>query len=143
MKWLYLPFIFQGICMLVDEFYFHHKRGLPRWERLGHPLDTLTVLAALGYLLLPSVNLNVYLGLSIFSCVFITKDEFVHKEQCPASEQWLHSLLFVLHPILFLSAYLLWQENDFSFLQIQTGIIFGFLFYQILRWSIPWRAISK
>jgi hypothetical protein len=143
MKWLYLPFIFQGICMLVDEFYFHHKRGLPRWERLGHPLDTLTVLAALGYLLLPSVNLNVYLGLSIFSCVFITKDEFVHKEQCPALEQWLHSLLFVLHPILFLSAYLLWQENDFSFLQIQTGIIVGFLFYQILRWSIPWRAISK
>ncbi len=143
MKWIYLPFILQGICMLVDEFYFHHKRGLPRWERLGHPLDTLTVFAALGSLLLPSVNLNLYLGLSIFSCLFITKDEFVHKEECPASEQWLHSVLFILHPILFLCAYWLWQENDFGFLRIQTGIIVAFLFYQILRWSIPWRAISK
>jgi len=28
--------------MGVDEFYFHRRRGLPRWERLAHPLDTMT-----------------------------------------------------------------------------------------------------
>lgn len=143
MKLLYLPFIIQGLCMLVDEFYFHEKRGLPRWERLGHPLDTLTVFAALGYLLLNQVNSIVYLGLSLFSCLFITKDEFVHKEKCGAFEQWLHALLFVLHPILFLSAFWLWQEKDFTFLKIQSGIIVAFFLYQILRWSIPWRVPSK
>jgi hypothetical protein len=143
MKWLYLPFILQGLCMLVDEFYFHEKRGLPRWERLGHPLDTLTVFATLVYLLMDQVHAGVYVSLAIFSCLFITKDEFVHKEQCGAFEQWLHALLFVMHPILFLSAFWLWQVNDFTFLKIQSGIILAFLFYQIFRWSIPWRVLSK
>ena len=31
--------------MIIDEFYFHMKRILPKWERIGHPLDTLFFLA--------------------------------------------------------------------------------------------------
>lgn len=42
---LFIPFPLQMICMAVDEAHFHRWRGLPRWERLGHSLDTLTVLA--------------------------------------------------------------------------------------------------
>ncbi|HWU42647.1 MAG TPA: hypothetical protein VN132_04380, partial [Bdellovibrio sp.] len=42
--------ILQGSIMLIDEFFFHHKRGLPRWERIGHPLDTITVLTCLLFL---------------------------------------------------------------------------------------------
>ena len=78
----------------IDEFYFHVKRGLPKWERIGHPLDTLTVLACFAFILIfpySSLNLKIYIGLALFSCVFVTKDEFVHKECCPASEQWLHA----------------------------------------------------
>ena len=41
---LYLPFAVQGLAILVDEFWFHHRRGLPRWERLGHPIDTLPLI---------------------------------------------------------------------------------------------------
>ena len=38
----------QGLAMLVDELLFHRRRGLPRWERIGHPIDTLSVLACYG-----------------------------------------------------------------------------------------------
>jgi hypothetical protein len=37
---LLLPPIVQAITMFVDEFYFHFALGQPRWERMGHPLDT-------------------------------------------------------------------------------------------------------
>ncbi len=48
---LYLPFVLQGLVMVVDEFIIHEKRGLPSWERYGHPLDSFTVLAAFLFLL--------------------------------------------------------------------------------------------
>jgi len=46
-----LPFIVQTLVIMIDEFYFHVRRGLPKWERLGHPLDTLTVLACFAFVL--------------------------------------------------------------------------------------------
>jgi len=43
MKYLMLlPLAVQGLAILVDEFYFHLARGLPRWERIGHPAQILT-----------------------------------------------------------------------------------------------------
>jgi hypothetical protein len=80
---LLTPFTLQMICMAVDEIHFHRRRGLPRWERLGHPLDTLTVLACFVWLLTaaPSAfSLSVYVGLSAFSCLFVTKDEPTHSK---------------------------------------------------------------
>ena len=38
----------QAALMMVDELHFHRRRGLPRWERIGHPLDTATVLVCYG-----------------------------------------------------------------------------------------------
>lgn len=107
-----LPFLLQMIVIGVDEFYFHLKRGLPKWERLGHPLDTLTVLACFLFVLCvpySPLSLKIYIGLALFSCIFVTKDEFVHKEHCPASEQWLHALLFINHPLVLTSAGLIWR----------------------------------
>ena len=125
--------------MLVDEFYFHERRGLPLWERIGHPLDTLSVAAPLGHLLFFNFQLSHYVGLALFSSVLITKDEFVHKKVCGATEQWLHALLFVLHPLLFFAAYFLWEQGETEFLIIQLCLILSFLFYQLLRWSYPWK----
>jgi len=142
MTLLYLPFILQGASMVVDEFYFHEKRGLPLWEKLGHPLDTLTVFFCYAYLLWGSGDPLVYIGICSFSCLFITKDEFVHTEKCSGSEHWLHAMLFVLHPLSFLSAYYLFQAQELSFLKIQTGVIFSFMLYQALRWSIPWQRLQ-
>jgi len=129
--------------MLLDEFYFHEKRGLLLWEKVGHPLDTLTVLACYSYLFWGSGEVSVYLTLCGVSCLFITKDEFVHQGQCSGTEHWLHALLFLLHPLSFLAAYLLWQQQDLTFLKIQSMVIFIFMFYQALRWSFPWRIQTK
>lgn len=158
-----LPFSVQTLVILFDEFYFHVRRGLPKWERIGHPLDTLTVLACFAFVLFvpySSWALKGYIGLAIFSCIFVTKDEFVHKECCPASEQWLHSLLFLNHPIVLTAAGLLWTVMDKtnvpdwmssllpysdtlkSMMLIQTGIVSLFCLYQIIYWNVLWKEKS-
>jgi hypothetical protein len=163
-RYLLLPFAAQMLCMLFDEFYFHWRRKLPRWERLGHPLDTLSVLLCWGviYFLPPTANaIILYAGLSVFSCLFVTKDEWVHKEHCPAGEHWLHALLFVLHPLLMLSAALLWPaihaenaaglakgwiryegfEGTFFAGNSLLTLLFGF--YQLVYWNVLWKAKSS
>lgn len=137
------PFFLQGVAMLVDEFYFHHRRRLSAWEVFGHPLDTLTVAVALAVLVfLPpsSAHLSLYVILSGFSCLFVTKDEFVHRTQCEAVEQWLHAVLFVLHPMVFLGAGLLWWHGEGTFaLRGQLTAIVAFGIYQLVYWLFDWR----
>jgi len=156
---LLFPFILQILVIFFDEFYFHIKRDLPRWERIGHPLDTLSVLLCFAYVLLfpfDALHLKIYIGLAVFSCIFVTKDEFVHKECCPASEQWLHALLFLNHPILLVLLGILWplyqadplpsfllafqkdREIVKLFLWTQTLFIGLFALYQALYWNV-WR----
>jgi hypothetical protein len=140
MNWLILPFGLQGIAMFFDEFYFHHKRRLPLWEIIGHPIDSLSVFLCYLFLFLnvpTEMNMKIYTALCAFSCILITKDEFIHTEKCDAKENWLHSLLFVLHPITFLSAGIIWKENsEGHFILIQTIVIFVFMIYQILYWGL-------
>ncbi len=152
-----LPFLIHALGMLVDEFWFHRRRGLPRWERLGHPLDTLTVIACYALVLVPIPNravLIAYLAASVFSCLFITKDEWVHARHCTGGEMWLHAFLFVMHPILLALAGA-WRfapmlDARFSgdpsahaffgaFLIGQTLMVVAFLAYQLLYWNGPWK----
>ena len=145
MRVIYLPFILQGLVMMVDEFWAHEKRSLPKWERIGHPMDSLTVLSAYMFLLIFPFQENhtwIYAAIAVFSCLFITKDEFVHATECSGMEQWLHSLLFLLHPLTFICAGILWMQGERSFLIIQAAIVGIFMCYQIIRWSIPWQ-VSK
>lgn len=125
MKYLILvPFALQAIFMMVDEFYFHRRRGLGRWERIGHPLDTLSVLLFYLYLILvpPSgVAVLAASGLGIVSSALITKDEFIHSRECSAGEHWLHSVLFVLHPLVLLSALMLWPLRHLAVLPADWG----------------------
>lgn len=143
---LILPFILQGILMGVDE-RLHMKRGLGLWERLGHPLDTLTVFVPMSYIAINDFtqsNQTVFIILAVFSCIFITKDEFVHAEECDKLENWIHSMLFVLHPIIFICAYIIWREYpDNTFLLIQPMVIGTFMSYQLIKWSIPWKQKAQ
>ena len=140
MSLLIIPFFLQGGAMFVDEFYFHHKRGLPRWEKIGHPLDTITVLTCYLFLLFSSVSetkIILYSALALFSCLFVTKDEFIHAKECSPGEQWLHALLFILHPIILgLAGWMWFQQTERTFLLGQTLITAIFLFYQIIYWSL-------
>jgi len=155
-----LPFALQAICMIFDEGYFHIRRGLPKWERIGHPIDTCSVLACMAMVLFvpfSTTTLIIYICLATFSCILVTKDEFVHKEHCPASENWLHAVLFTLHPIMLASAGFMWPvvqgapvtpwvaqwlnnpEALAQFLRTQFGIMVLFLFYQIIFWNFVWK----
>lgn len=156
---LVLPFLIQAGMTFFDEFYYHHKRGLPNWEILGHPLDTLTVLTCYSYIIFASPspqNLAIYIGLAFFSCLFVTKDEFIHSERCPPAEQWLHSMLFIFHPIVLGVLPLYWYGGNFSdflrpqdfqifrtFIQGQIVMVTLFLAYQVSFWSRKWNKHSQ
>lgn len=132
------PFFVQGVLMSVDEFHYHWKRGLPRWERIGHPLDTLTVLSCVAlarFVPYSDTAKWAFLALAVFSCLFITKDEFVHSQHCEKLEQWLHSLLFVVHPVVFLSTWQLWKDGRQMELSVLFWILLGWVVYQIVFWN--------
>jgi 2-polyprenyl-6-hydroxyphenyl methylase/3-demethylubiquinone-9 3-methyltransferase len=106
-----LPCALQGLAMGVDELGFHRRRPVPRWEWLGHLLDTLVFMACLAVAaLLPPApgNLRLYAILAAVSCLVITKDEFIHQKLCPGGEHWLHAVLFVLHPMVLGAVFCLW-----------------------------------
>jgi hypothetical protein len=144
--WVGLPLGLQALCMLVDELYFHRARGLPRWERIGHPLDTLSVLScyALALSLAPSPgHLGLYLGLAGFSCLLVTKDELVHAQRCPPLEHWLHALLFVLHPVVLGVGALLWLGGERTLLWVSASLTAAFGSYQALYWNVPWKKLLR
>lgn len=157
---LLIPALVQALAMGVDEFYYHHRRGLGRWERVGHPIDTLTVMGSYVPLVtLPFSQSNVllFLTLGFLSCLVVTKDEWVHQQECPPGEHWLHSLLFVMHPIIFMAAgvswyliehpraplwgHLQWATPDFlrSSLLAQLAAVCIVFVYQTLYWNYLWK----
>lgn len=155
---LIVPFILQVMCMGVDELFFHHQRKLPRWERIGHPLDTLTVLLCFAWILgVPPSDfaISIYIGLSLFSCLFVTKDEWVHHTYCSAGEQWMHALQFIFHTLVLLCAGLLWPAIhrhsstwveyvgfERTFFIGNFFLTFGFGLYQLIYWNFIWRPAS-
>lgn len=134
-----IPIALQGVVMVIDEGWFHRARGLPRWERIGHPLDTLTIVVCLAWLVATSPGspaaLPVYVGLAVLSTLFVTKDEAVHARLCSPGEHWLHSLLFVLHPIVLAAFGYLWWTGVVGLLVGQLGIAIAFMAYQVIYWN--------
>lgn len=146
LKWLAVPLSLQALAMLVDELYFHRRRGLPRWERIGHPLDTASVLGcyALAWAVPASVSsLPWYALLAGISCLLVTKDELVHAARCEPAEQWLHAVLFVLHPIVLGVGALLWFRGERGLLALSASLTAAFGLYQALYWNVPWTKLSK
>jgi len=126
--------------MLVDELHFHRRRGLPRWERIGHPLDTLTLLAcyAVAIFFPPTrAALWTFAALGAFSCLFITKDEWVHARLATSGEHWLHSVLFVAHPIVLAAVAWLWIDGQQTLIRVQAALTVAFGMYQAIYWQLP------
>jgi hypothetical protein len=137
---VFAPGLIQAFAMLADEGVCHRRRGLPRWERIGHPLDTLTTALCYGWLCIAAPAdahaLVVYVGLSLFSCLFITKDEFVHAELCGGLESWLHAVLFVIHPIVLLGFGVAWLTGWPPWVfRAQLLLTLAFAGYQVLYWN--------
>ena len=155
---MFAPFVLNALCMGVDEFYFHWRRGLPRWERLGHPLDTLTVLVCQAWLCwqTPSAfNVGVYAVLCLISSLFVTKDEAQHQRFCRSGEHWLHAVMFMLHPLMLTAAGLVWgvAHGKLPFIIAVGGeawalrgnlvMIFLFGLYQLLFWNFVWQRLPR
>jgi hypothetical protein len=142
-----LPVALQGAAMIVDEGVFHRRRGLPRWERIGHPLDTLTLVACLAWLVATQpargFALDSYVVLAVVSTLFVTKDEGVHAKLCTAGEHWLHSILFALHPIVLGSFAWLWWTGHSSILSAQLVATSAFLIYQVVYWNTTMIRMMK
>lgn len=148
----FIPFLFavHGIIMATDEFWFHWKRNLPRWERWGHPIDTLSFIFCFALaIILPGSKENVYVYsfAALLSMLLITKDEWIHSRYCTAFEMWLHALLFLIHPILlavagiYLARFQLNLEIETLrfWIVLQTVISILFFFYQLIYWNGPWK----
>ena len=136
---LVVPVALQALAMVVDEGWFHRRRGLPRWERIGHPLDTLTIALCLAWLVVAprtEQTLWIYGALAVFSTLFVTKDEPIHARLCSAGEQWLHSILFVLHPIVLAAFALLWWRGQSTVISVQLGVTIAFGLYQVVYWNL-------
>lgn len=136
-----LPIALQAAGIFVDEGVFHRRRGLQRWERWGHPFDAFVAAACYAWLLVRAPDphaLTIYVVLAAFSCALITKDEFVHARACDPLEHWLHSVLFVLHPIVLTSTgFLWWWGGATSWIAAQLALTVAFAVYQVVYWSIP------
>lgn len=120
-----IAFALQGALLLIDEFYFHRQRGLGLWERIGHPVDNFLLFLPLVLAFFRSPGSSsaqwIYFGFSALSCLLITKDEWVHSRECRASENWLHALLFVLHPVALGAAAWAWNQTGTSFQEALSG----------------------
>jgi hypothetical protein len=157
---LLAPFLIQSILIIFDEGKYHIKRGLPKWERIGHPVDTLSFVLCLFFVQITNytaTNLIWYILVSSASCLLITKDEFVHKHHCEAGEQWVHAVMFVNHSVMLTTLGLLWyavkgacpseffhplvknKELISQFLKAQTLFTVSFMAYQIIYWNIIWK----
>jgi hypothetical protein len=145
---LLAPAGLQAAAMVLDELWFHRRRRLPKWERVGHPLDTLITALCYVWLVLRAPSephgLTIYVALAAFSCLFITKDELVHARCCEPRELWLHAVLFVLHPVVFLGFGILWLAGEGSWIiRAQLLATLGFAGYQVVYWSLPWTPTQK
>jgi hypothetical protein len=140
---LLVPAALQALAMLIDEAWYHRRRGLPRWERLGHPVDTLSVALCYAWLLARRPDepyaLHVYVALAFASSLLVTKDEPVHARHCEPGEHWLHAVLFVLHPIVFVAFGVFWWSGDVWIITAQLGLTIALMIYQLVYWSLWWK----
>lgn len=152
----FVPFTLMSLIMPFDEFHFHFKRGLPRWEIWGHPFDTVMVFLALLWARIASFeerSLYIYTALALLSCLSVSKDEFVHHRYCSAGELWLHAILFMIHVMILFAAVGLWYLREFApdlrpdmlagipsswastFASVQLATMVVFFVYQVIFWG--------
>lgn len=127
----------QGMLLVYDDLVLHQRRGLPRWERIGHPIDAFCFSLPIGLAAWKGseTSSTLYGGLSLLSCVIILKDEWIHVGRINALEATLHAALFVLHPV---TLYLAWElaktGQTFGLLLAWMALV-GVVVFQIIHWN--------
>ncbi len=127
----------QGMLLMYDDIVLHQRRGLPRWERIGHPIDTFFFSLPIGLAAIKGFETSpgVYGGLSLLSCVVILKDEWVHVGRINALEATIHAALFVAHPVTLYMAWQLAKTGQTMGLLIAWMALVGVAVFQIIHWN--------
>ena len=134
----------QVILFHVDEYYFHRKRGLSKYEIASAITDgafyVLPLIIA-TFAKFDSIWKTIFIVLAGISCLSIAKNELFYPA-LQVKERIIHSLLYVLHPILLYSFYISWKGNffdaypNFWILQLlYVAIGFKTVIYQIIYWN--------
>jgi 2-polyprenyl-6-hydroxyphenyl methylase / 3-demethylubiquinone-9 3-methyltransferase len=128
----------QAGLMLVDERVFHRARRLGEWESWGHVADSAFFAAALApaALLAPSRGAGALYGaLALASTLLVTKDEWIHARECEGAENWIHALLFSLHPCVLIAIGALWVRGESALVRAALPVLVaGYSLYQWRYW---------
>ena len=134
----------QVILFQLDEYYFHRNRKLSRKEIISAISDGFLYIIPLiiaTFTRFQEGRREFYIALSAISCLSIIKNEFFYPA-LNVKERVLHSLLYVLHPILLYSFYLSWKGNFFDtfpnfwiFQLLYVAIGFKTVTYQMIYWN--------
>ena len=137
--------ILHVIIFHIDEYYFHRKRALCRKEVLGMFLDGALYLPPLVIASFAPYNDTwnvVFISFAVLSCISISKNEWFYKDDLSLKERWVHSVLYILHPILLYGFYHSWINNYFvhnlNFWMVQIMYLgFGVktLTHQLIYWN--------
>ncbi len=132
--------ILQAAAMGWDELVLHRRRRLGVVESWGHVADSLSYLIALtfaAFVPVTSAWKAVYVCAAAFSCGLITKDEWIHADECEPVEHWTHAILFILHPCALVLIGILWIRGEALALRLvlPAGVAL-FCAYQAGYWIV-------
>ena len=137
----------QALLMFVDERVFHRERSLGLWESWGHVADSSAFAAVLlgPALALPSpLAVRLYAAGAVASTLLVAKDEWIHARECGGAEQWVHALLFVLHPCVLFAVGSLWISGQGAGLRLVLPFAaLALSFYQWAYWIGASRALAE
>ena len=125
----------QSGLMLVDERVFHRLRGLDARESWGHVADSVVFAGALApaALLAPARGAAaLYALLAFVSTLLVTKDEWIHTRECQAAENWVHALMFSLHPCVLIAVGALWARGEGG--ALRAGLPLAVVAYAFFQW---------
>ena len=108
--------IIHGILLNIDEHIFHKKRGINKIELWNALFDMALFIAPIFIALFTKFSYwweKVFIAFCMASCLSIAKNELFYKG-LDVKERLVHSLLYVLHPVILYAYYISWQTNYFD-----------------------------
>ncbi|MBT4791664.1 MAG: hypothetical protein HON90_08850, partial [Halobacteriovoraceae bacterium] len=108
--------IIHATLFAFDDYILNKRRDLSRREINGALIDGLLFLSIVALTLFTTFSSlmgNVYIALSVLSCLSIIKNELFY-ENIPRDERLVHAGLYVVHPLILYAFYRSWEMSFFT-----------------------------
>lgn len=136
--------ITHAILFAYDEYILNKKRELSQGEINSALLDGVLFLGIVALTIFTTYTENlgiVFISLSFLSCISIIKNEFFYPV-LELRERLVHSILYVLHPLILYAFYLSWEmdffNNNMSYWMLQLCYLalgFKAMCYHVIYWN--------